>query len=569
MNRYVLIGLGALGALAVLGAAGYGGWYAWDTGMIPGNKRAPTAEAMLPAVKKSAELRTRMYGRGGRACLGPETGRLQPDLQGRPGIANRVMPGQHAVSFLLEGPMHTQDARERVLQQYGFFARQGFYREADVNLDTDAGPRPAKEFRLTWKGFAAASQDYQPCFGTGRREFSRIERIERVPAETLGMELWDVSYHSEAVAVPDWATGPEMKALFPRYVEATAPKVEKVRLMRGKEGWLTEQEMQIQLSQLRAAGQDPGVLAAQMARSMKLPESAPDAATVKKLFDEYLQGEQWQTRSQAVCVPIQLQRGGDDRGAMQFDRTSFSATWYDAPAPPRQEYQRQQMLTQLHILSALEAAGLATMEKSGAGMVNNMPVPAGIRFIVKPEALESLGLVSGGCMPIGRFGKVELVGHSDAGGNVRLAARGELMLVQPWAQALAQWLPALKAVLEEGVPFVGHLSFSPGYDRSTGTPTEARWHVTGLNPSYPQIQYTRVPAALQAYLPNTHASVKLVKAPATLPGLPGVPQPVPSIQIAPAPRAVPAPAPAQAPAPALKPRSEERFLTPSVVGLAS
>lgn len=568
MNSKILVGFGALGVLAVLGAAGYGGWYAWDTGVIPGNKRAPTAQAMLPAVMKSAEFRARMLGRGSGACLGPEVGRLQPDLQGRPGIANRNLPGQHAVTFLVEGPMHTQDARERVLRQYGFLAKQGFYSEADVNLETDAGPRPAKEFRLTWNGFAALSQDYQPCFAMGRRQFTRIEKIERVPAETLGLELWDVSYHSEASGVPEWARGADAKALFPRYVEATAPKVEKVRLMRGKEAWLTEQEMQmqLQLSQLRAAGQDPNLIAAQMAQAMKLPEAPPDAATVKKLFDDYLASEQWQSRSQAVCVPIQLQRGGDDRGAMQFDRTSFSATWYDAPAATRQEYQRQQMLTQLHILSALEAAGLATVEKSGAGMVNNQPVPAGLKFTVRPEALESLGLAGGGCMPIGRFGKIDLVGHGDAGAGgmgVRLAARGELMLVQPWAQSLARWLPALKALIEEGVPFVGQLNFGPGYDRSSGAPTEAKWHVTGINPSYPQLQFAQVPAALQPYLPQTQASIKLVKAPAILPGLPGVSQPAPLIQIAPAPapaaipRAVPArPAPAPAPALQPKPRSE-------------
>jgi len=40
---------------------------------------------------------------------------------------------------------------------------------------------------------------------------------------------------------------PQAKSLFPRYAEATAPRVEKARLMRGKEGWLTEQEMQLQL----------------------------------------------------------------------------------------------------------------------------------------------------------------------------------------------------------------------------------------------------------------------------------------------------------------------------------
>src|SRR5689334_10008002 len=100
MNQKILIGFGAIGALTLLAGAGWGAWYAWDNGLIPGNKRAPTAEAMLLSAKRSAQFRARAQQR---ACLGPDMGRVQPDQQGRPGIAPRNLPGQHAISFLVQG----------------------------------------------------------------------------------------------------------------------------------------------------------------------------------------------------------------------------------------------------------------------------------------------------------------------------------------------------------------------------------------------------------------------------------------------------------------------------------
>src|SRR4029079_8775877 len=352
--------------------------------------------------------------------------------------------------------------------------------------------RPAKEYRLTWKGFAAQSQDYTPCFAVGRREFSRIEKIERAPGDALGMELWDVSYQNVVSDVPAWAQTPQAKALFPRYGEATATRIDKIRLMRGKEGWITEQEMQTQLqaAQMRSSGQEPAAVRAQLARARQAPEAAPDAAGVKRLLDEYLASEQWQARSTVACLPLPLQRGGDDRGmSLRSDPPScFYAVWLDAPPTIRRDYERNAMLMQLHILSALEAAGLATMEKTKAGTVNGQPVASGVRFTVKPEALEALGFGRGnGCMAVGRIGKIELARSADSGpNNVRVALRGELTQVPPWAQSLAQWLPALKALLDEGVPFTGQIGFSPVYDRSTGMQGGAKWHVMVLNPAYPQ-----------------------------------------------------------------------------------
>ncbi len=528
MDKRLLVGLCVVGGIASATAVGYGGWYAWDSGLIPGNPRAPTLAVIEPVVRRAVQQRHQQQPA---PCFGADARAPRPEVQGRPGIAYRGYPGQHAMTYLIEGAPQTQDSRERLLQQYSFLVKQGFYIEADVSIETDAGPRSAKEFVLTWKGFAALEQESAtPCFVAGSRQFERVEKLARIPGEALGMELWEVSFRSAVSGIPEWAQAPQARTLFPRYGEAAASRTERLRLVRGKEGWLTEREMQIemQLAQRLSSGQETAALAARMARAARQSAPPPDEATLRKAFDDYLASEQWQSRSMAACMPLALQRGGDQRGPQaSIDRSVFHATWYDAPENVRPQYQRNAMLTQLHILAALEMAGLATLEKAGPGTVGNQPVASGIKFVVKPEALESLGLAGGGCAPVGRVTKVELLGFvATSGAGVRVAARGEIGLVQPWARTLAEHLPALKVLLEEGVPYTGQLQFGDGFDRSA-MQGEPRWRVVSLQAVYPQIISTVVPPRLAAYLPATHAAVKPVKAPASLPGLPVVVPPAP------------------------------------------
>jgi hypothetical protein len=527
MKKVLWIVAGVVCTLGVLGAVGYGGWYAWDVGLVGKNPRAPTAEAMAPVVNRTvAALRT---GRAG-TCVSPDAQQIQPDAQGRPGIAPRQAPGQHAATYLLQGSPHTQLTRDRLLKQMSFLAKQGLYTEHDASLETDAGPQPAKEYRLTWKGFAALSQEYGPCFSAGARAFGAIGKIEKVVDNQAALEVWEVSLPSSMQGVPEWAASAEAKALFPRLAEMSAPRTEKVRVIRGKEGWLSEQEMQTQLhlAKLRSAGQDVSALVGMIARGggQAVPLVLDDAAA-RKLVDEYLAGEQWQARGASACVPVQFQRGGDERQAGAFDRTTFTATWLDKPATERRPHELKTMLTQLHLLSAVERSGFAKLEpikpvvlKPKRGEKPVAPPPGGARFDVLPEAVETLGMSSRGCVPVGRFGKVELIGVSPTNGGMRVAARGTVEALQPWAKALALHLPALRHLADEGVPLTGRLQFGPKMDRD-GVQGEPRWYVSHLQPTYAMVAGDAVPEPLVALFPLTaQASVKVVKGPVSLPSLP-------------------------------------------------
>jgi len=449
---------------------------------------------------------------------------MQADSQGLRGIGNRLYPNQHATRYLIEAPARTQHMRERLLRQLNFLSAQGFFRESETTLETDAGARPAREYLLTWQGFAALGLSDTLCFAAGRRQFDGIEKIAKAKGQTFGQEVWEITFRTRVEDVPSWARAAEVQTLFPEYAKALVQQPQKMHLLRGPERWLSEPEMQLetQAALLRAAGRDAAGYLAQMAqRFVSLPPAPPTTEAAKALFDDYVGSSQWQQRSMAACLPLHLLRGGDERptpGA-PTDLATFSATWMDAPVNVR-GYGGPQMLTQLHILSALEAAGLATVQTVGRGIVNNQPVATGVKYVLKPDFIGALGVgMNGGCMAFGRIGELEFLGSTFISGNARIAARGRITMVQPWARELAEHLPALKTLLEDGLPFTGQLQFSADQTRPGGE--EPKWRLTSLTAHYPGIHYSSVPAALQVYLPATsQAATTPIKGPAESPTLP-------------------------------------------------
>jgi hypothetical protein len=519
VKKTVLILAGTVGGLVLVAGVAYGCWSAWDRGLIPGNPRAPVLAAMEDAVRRSAESRFRSQPV---PCIELDSP-VRPELQGVRGIAYRPVPGQHAVTYLVEGSPQTQGGRDRAIRQLSYLASQGLFTEADVAVETDAGMRPGKEFRLTWDGFVAIESDRgMPCFAAGTRKIDRIGTIEK-SGSALGLETWEVSIQTSVAGTPEWVGSPEGKVLFPSANEAADIRTETVRLVRGKDGWHTEQEMQaeLQTAQLRSAGRENILAAAILARSLEPGNlQMPDEATVRTAFERHLTGERWQSNGMTACLPLQIQRGGDLRLAQtSVDRSVVSATWFDASPPARNDAARSAMLTQLHILAALESGGLATAYRAAAGEVNGERVTSGMRFDIAPEAVEFLGMTGSGCVPVGRIDSVELLGYRTRRDGVQIVGRGKVSQVQPLAHVLAAQLPALKSLLEDGLPYSGRVVLDTGFDPE-GAPTGRQWRVVELSPDYPRIQYTLVPASLRPYFPRTHGQVKPVKAPMVLPGLP-------------------------------------------------
>jgi hypothetical protein len=549
--------------LLVAGALVFGGWYAWTNGLIPGNPRAATEEVMEPIVRRAAALKAQQQSV---VCVGPELERVPPEIQGIPGIANRAVPGQHSLVLLLDTNAREQDVRERQLRQLGYFAKQGFFTETAIDVETDAGLRPARQYRLTWKGYSAmhVQGGSVPCFVVGHRDFSAIQQIEKRPEDVFGMAIYEVAYESVVRDQPAWVTGDGAKGLFPKLPGLVAAKRETVRLLRGNEGWITEMEAQMRAAAMRENSNGAAGYLKQFEEQLVVPP-IPQASEVLATFGEYLNGDQWLGRGTVACLPLRLQRGGDDRDALA-DRTSYSVTYYDQAG--RQEYQRTQMITALHALSALEAAGLATLEHplppAVVGGQKPSPAPAGVRFVLSSDIVQALGLNGSACIPVGRM-KVEFLGSQYSGHrSAQILAYAKVGQTPDWVSKIAEHLPALRSVIDDGIPIVGTLVY--GEDFRNGE-KEKRWRVTSLNPSYPELAAPSVPLSLQGRLPLTTVAAKKV----TRSGMVGLPLVAP-VSAASSPAAsvavssgIPAPTASELAAPAAK--SAEKL--PRIEGVAA
>lgn len=562
-GRLIVVGL-SLGFIAGLG---YGGWYAWDTGSIPGNPRAATVDAMLPAVGRVAALKLQQQWS---ACVGPEFERAAPEIQGPPGMANRLLPGQHLVVLLLETDVRHQDARERQLRQLGYFAKQGFFVESETTVGTDAGPRPAKQYQLTWQGFEAmqARGTGTPCFFVGSREFNGIRQIDRHPETVLGLPVFEVTYETAVTRVPSWASGDAARELFPKLTELLQPKREKALLLRGPNGWVTEAEAKIRTALLQESKEGTASRLQQLEQLTRIEEQmtvapAPTASEAASAFDEYLKSEQWLRQGTVACLPLRLQRGGDDREAAA-DRTNYRVTYYDQGGRP--EHQRKQMLTALHFLSALEAAGLATLDnppppspapsaapgtpaRSGIAQTSSKKPPVvlptkGARFTLAADVVHALGLNSNACIPVGRM-KVEYLGMQHlAGRSSNVIAYGKVGQAPAWVAKIVEHLPAARSAIDNGIPFTGTLKY---VDDTRSTEKGKRWTLNSLSPAYPEMSASNVPAALEDRFPVTMGeSRKLVSS-----GAVGLPQPTVSET---SPAEVPGITAARIPAPAVRPQ---------------
>lgn len=512
-RRRLVRALAVVLALSLLGSVVFGGWLAWDRGYLPGNPRAATVEVMEPIVRRAAVMKSQQRT----VCVSPELERAAPEIQGVPGIVNRTVPGQHSLILLLETHARDQDVRERQLRQLSFFAKQGFFAENDLTVDTDAGSRAAKQFQLTWQGYGAmlARGGNTPCFVVGDREFNAIQTIEKRNQDVFGMEIYEVAYETAVMNVSPWASGEFAKELFPKLAGLISPKRETTRLLRGNEGWVTELEAQRRSSLLNENSAGAAAFAKQM-EALLSPPPTPDLATVRTAFSDYLNGDQWLGRGTVACMPLRLQRGGDDREAAN-DRGSYRIVYHDQAGRP--EYQRTQMMTALHLLSALEIAGLAQLESlsppSATGPAVSLRPGAirppekttlasaatpGVRFVLRPDVVQALGLNGSACIPLGRM-KVEFLGTQYAGNRAgSLIAYAKVTQTPDWVVTMAEHLPAVRSAIENGIPLNGALGYA---DDPTGSGQGKRWRVTSLGPSYPEMQTPSVPRSLQDRFPVT------------------------------------------------------------------
>ena len=428
MSRKLIVTLIGLFALA---AAGYGVWIAWDAGLVGGSARAPVASAMEEAVRRQAVVNA-LIDRDD-PCATVELALPPPDVVGFAGITPNAATGQYAITLLLETESRYQPSREVQIAQLDYLAAHGLLKRSDVEVETSNGPRLARNYALTWEGYENA-QHAMPqsiCIDYGRREFAGIVQIEKTPEKVMDFEVYDVTYRTRVGDVPTWATPPEAARAFPKLPELIAERTSHAKLVRTRQGWRASYEMVFE-----AAAAANGPKAADAARLMAkaLVSKAPTLKQVTTMVNEKLSDPIWVARSGVACLPLRLQRGGDDQAARRDAGSSFTVAYYDRP--DRNQYEYAQMATALQVLSALESAGLATMEHVESVASGPATHPPGVRFRVSDEALAALGLPGGGsCVPAGRIA-VEVIKMRSAPGERWVMARATSQRRRPGSSSL-------------------------------------------------------------------------------------------------------------------------------------
>lgn len=515
MKMNYRIAIISFAAITVLAGGGYGGWVAWDTGRIGDNPRAPTPEAMENAVRKQALYLSATTGAKD-PCVKIELNHPQPEINGELGIAPRQVPGQHALTLLLQTNAREQPARENQIAQLNYLSGQGFFSAADTTIAMDDGvARPARVYRLTWNGYANAQHNYSSmfCLPYGRREFAGIRTIEKLSEKAMDLDIYEVEYQTKVMGIPAWAATPEARRLFPRLAELTADIGGKAKVIRAKEGWRSAYEVESELSNA-AKGVAADVQRKEMQRRLDTsPAITLDEA--KSLLAKKVGEPEWASRSGVACLPIMVQRGGDDKEMQgERDASEFSVTYYDRG--DRKEFEYRTMAIALHFFAALEGAGLAEMDvirpaspavkskanKRAAPQSPAVPTgPTGIRYKVSKDALTTLGMKAYGfgCVPAGRV-KVETLSVQNNRSQTLLLARASVEQTPEWSLKIAERLPALKTIIETGLPMNGQLV------RPLDGPDAGKWRLSGLQPNYPAPLYASIPAHLAPLMPQTAAA---------------------------------------------------------------
>lgn len=517
MNTTTSKSAGILLGVVLLAMAAYGLWFAWSQGVIGHNPRAPVASAMEAAVQLQASRTDQSRLRRNR-CLPINIQSPKPEIFGRPGMALRATPTSFDITLLVKTQFHNQSLRDEQLNQLDYLTKQGLLAVSDVTIDTDGGPRPARNYRMTWAGYAASLQRNASslCLSIGQPEYAGIEQIVPRTERMLDHEIYTVTFRTRVKDIPAWANTPEAKQLFPKLAALTDDKLTSVVVLRTQDGWRAPWELQQELAS--AAKLEQTRSRAVLPTDRKTPP-LPTLAKTEQILNDWTGHDQVSSTKQIACLPLRLARSSKDRSNNHYrgnpSSKEFVVTYFDREGLKSYEYAK--VARNLHILYALEQAGLASREilvteqptvpTQGNGAVtaespSAAQTPAGIRYRIPAAFMDLLSIrqYGGGCIPAGRL-NMQFISIDQEFGRVMVREKAALSEAPPWTDKVAEHLPALKALRDRGVA----INISLKYLKRAGE-AEEPWHVVQFSPLYPEIAYSDIPQALQSFLPKTVTS---------------------------------------------------------------
>ncbi|MES9991039.1 MAG: hypothetical protein ABW098_03760 [Candidatus Thiodiazotropha sp.] len=444
-------------------------------------RREATIDSNLPAMNSQ--------------CLRVELTGPSPEIMGIDGIAFKKIPGQYDITLLLKTEFEKQPKRDRQLWQLDYLAEQGIFDAYNGTVESTNGERAVRRYRLTWPGAVIMGRrggSTTVCLEYGRVTYGEIKNIEKLQEKHKTGDIYKVTYTLKLVDIPGWAKNEKALKLFDRLAEALKDKVRVTKVLKTNDGWQLLKERQ----PARAVSGFGHITIPIDIKSIDKEIEVPSVEAINAYIDENARSIDWLVKYEKTCMPVWI-HVGDDKST-QTDK-EFSVTYYDLK--DRKQYEFQKIVNSLHLLTALERAGLAELEyisqQANSSISTHEP---GVRFRVKRQAIEAIDLhkQGKGCIPYGRQSVEILSVKADKGMNrmgYHFTAKKIVEEVPVWVKKIAKELPALESVIEHGVLMRGYL-FNNSYNKKY-------WEIQNADYIYPRINHNSLPSYLEPVLRNT------------------------------------------------------------------
>lgn len=423
--------------------------------------------ALSPVVAKGRDglesnLRARMtLGEFGEPECAPISN-LRPADRGLDGIRFDAIPGAHRIVVV---PSSSGWRMTFGIPELLVFTAAGFYTMAETKFTgSDGIERPAREFRLTPKGFEAMVRPGADCFDYVSYRSLDVVSVEKiaVPERLSGLdEAYRVKFklhHSEPAV---WARTTEFNYVFNRVLtvgrDAAAPALREQILFRTNGRWMGERETMMALMLDAAKLKRPETVPHMQQQLAKMEAEtaerrAEQASAVTASMLRAKLAEEAYSSKVSPCLDLPLHQADLTSGFWKKDGPP-SLTFFDHP--DRRDTSRYDHA--IEFARRLEKVGMATVETFDGEPFPGARKGKGVRYTLTSSAMSALDPQRSGCLRLGdgKLERLRVVGTKSQGTEFRGWAR--LTQPLPGTAKLASVFPNVRSVLAQGYGFAGTL----------------------------------------------------------------------------------------------------------------
>lgn len=425
---------------------------------------AATAGCAKGDLEKHLQSRL-MIGEFGQPPCASVTSNVRPVEYGFDGVRFEAIPGAHRIVVVrgVSGWNLVFGVPElMVLTQAGFFTMK------EGSFTTDDGTvRPAREFRLTPKGYEAMAESGSTCFDylTYRPiELTGVEEIP-VPERLAGSgKAYRVRYQLRVSEPADWANTVEFQYVFSKRRTAggdAAQPISREQIFLHSNGrWLSEREAKLASSLDAAILREPKLREQIERERQRMVDETPErkASLIAALTEAKLNarlGEDRQKSQLAACLRLPLAEADLTSGFGTNDALPSFFLYEDQTRHDRARYEYA-----LEFLRRLEKTGLTKVVAFDGEPFPGARRGRGVRYVLAENIVAALQSPRYDCLSLGdaKLERLRTLPSTNAQG---IAFRGWARLVEsrPWTEALAVQFPNVRTIVEQGFGIWGVVPF--------------------------------------------------------------------------------------------------------------